>query len=88
MWQCGTVARSTSIYNVELRHSFIPPLPPGVAYHLASLGNASLKYIWAKSSWVPKSDLVRLVGDMHVTHSLPPFMSIGLFQEKSKEGVG
>ena len=25
---------------------------------------------------------------MHVRHSLPPFMSIGLFQEKSKEGVG
>ena len=25
---------------------------------------------------------------MHVKHSLPPFMSIELFQEKSKEGVG
>ena len=25
---------------------------------------------------------------MHVRHSLPPLMSIGLFQEKFKEGVG
>ena len=25
---------------------------------------------------------------MHVRHSLPPFMSIGLFQKHSKEGVG
>ena len=73
--------------SVGLRHSFIPPLSPGVAYHLASLGNDCLKYIWTKSSYVPKSDLGRLVGDMHVRHSLPPFMSIGLFQEKSKEGV-
>ena len=73
--------------SVGLRHSFIPPLSPGVAYHLASLGNDCLKYIWTKSSYVPKSDLGRLVGDMHVRHSLPPFMSIGLFQKNSKEEV-
>ena len=34
------------------------------------------------------SDLDRLVGDMHVRHSLPPFMSIGLFRKKFKDGRG
>ena len=28
VWQCGIVTRFTQIYNVELRHSFISPLPP------------------------------------------------------------
>ena len=41
-----------------------------------------------KSSWVPKYDLGRLFREIHVRHSLPPFMSIGLFQEKFWKVVG
>ena len=37
---------------------------------------------------MPQPDLGRLVGDMYARHSLPPFMSIGLFQEKSKQRGG
>ena len=59
--------------------------PPGVAYHSTSLGNDCVKYIWANSNQVPESDFNRLFGDMNVRHSLPPLISIGLFQKKSKE---
>ena len=88
VWQCWAMARLTKIYNGELRHSSFPHLPPGVAYRLASLGNDNVKYVWAKSSQVLESDSGRLVGDIHVRHSLLPFMSIGLFQKKFKQGVG
>ena len=82
----GVVARLTEVYNRELRHSFILPLPPSVAYHSTSLGNDCVKYIWANSNQVPESNLGRLVGDIHVRHSLPSFISIGLFQKKIQRG--
>ena len=40
-----------------------------------------------QSSYVTKSDLGSLVGDMHVRQSLPPLMTIDLLQKKPKQGM-
>ena len=59
-----------------------------MAYHLTGWCNDGVKYLWDKSSKESKSDIGRLVGNMPVRKSLPPFKSIVLFKKKSKLGVG
>ena len=50
-----------------------------------SMTDDSVKYIWAKLSQLSLI-LAAWWGTLHARHSLPPFMSIGLFEKNSKQG--